>query len=39
MEVMGRTSIFAGPKREQGVESWNNEGVESAPGWVVEQPA
>jgi hypothetical protein len=38
MEVMGRTSMRAGPKREQGVESWNSAGEESALGWV-EQPA
>jgi len=39
MEVMGRMSIFAGPKFEQGVESRKKEGEESAPGGVVVQPA
>ncbi len=39
MEVMGRTSMRAGPKREQGVESWNIAGEESVLGCWVEQPA
>ncbi len=39
MDVMGRTSIFAGPKWVQGVESRKRDGEDSEPGGAAEQPA
>ena len=39
IEVIGRMSILAGPKREQGFESRNGSSEGFPPGGVVEQPA